>query len=168
MMIYKQRLLTTLVLSISLACYATPVLHRAYEPARVNLDILLEKQSLSVLVNLDSESIASLRKELSLDEFIAILTASNPISIPTQAAQCQLKHQQFLPQPTDNPPYTYGITGYLTYQCANPDALDQLSIQLWAILPQLKEISVWIVTDNWQGKQVLRGGNQKLKLGGPR
>ncbi|MFK0570144.1 DUF2796 domain-containing protein [Endozoicomonas sp.] len=56
------------------------------------------------------------------------------------------------------------ITGYLEYQCQNPESLTWLQFHGFKAMPGLKHASVWLISDHWQSKQQLSNNQERIQL----
>ncbi|MGI9277743.1 MAG: hypothetical protein ACR2PT_23205 [Endozoicomonas sp.] len=146
---------------------AAPVIHRAFEPARASLDISLKKQSFTLYLSLDSEAVKVLAQGEPGSQIVESLSETPELFIPDSSAQCTLEASQFMAETAEASGLSSAgqeVNGYMAFLCEKPAELDTIKVMLENALPGLREISVWVVTDNWQSKQVLRKGDQLVKM----
>ena len=146
---------------------AAPAIHRAFEPARASLDISLNELSFTLFLNLDTEAVKVLAQGEPASQIVESLSAAPKLFIPDPLAQCTLEDSQFREAATEASGLSsegQEINGYMAFLCEKPGELDTMKVMLKDVLPGLKEISAWVVTDNWQSKQILRQGDQLVKV----
>lgn len=148
-------------------------LHRAYEPASIQLDINLQQKTLSLFLSMNSEAANAITKQ-STESLLSHLNEFAPLATIPEEANCQQTQKQFLVDIVKNHSLTtessikssdrQQITGYMEYQCQNPDSLSHLQFHGFKAMPGLKHTSVWLISDHWQSKQQLSKNHQRIQL----
>ncbi|PJE79907.1 hypothetical protein CI610_01131 [invertebrate metagenome] len=140
-------------------------LHRAVEPAKVNLDINLSGQELTIFLSVAETAVPLIAPDTSIETVVTELSEHKTLFSPDAAAQCTQHSQRFfgasLPE-DDNHQEAHKTTssitpinGFVTYTCQHPKQLTYIISHLAEVLPELKETHVWLITEQWQNKQRL-------------
>ena len=148
--------LTALLITLApLGCtHAEPVLHRAVEPAQILLDVTLKENNLTLFLTIPEASTPLLTPE---KDIASLLTDSGNVWHPDPEAECSLNsHRIFRHQPGDSEKTSGGVQGFYDFECKNPHSLLSIRPALQAALPGLKQLNIWLTTDQWQNKQSLK------------
>ncbi len=145
-------------------------LHRAYEPASIQLDINLQENSLSLFISMSSEAVTAITTK-TVHSLVDQLNEFTPLAVLPEDADCKQTQKQFISEsailpsmntePHPQSTTSQQVTGYLEYECESPENLSHLKFRGFKAIPGLKHASVWLISDNWQSKQQL---NQKQKV----
>ncbi len=148
-------------------------LHRAYEPASIQLDINLQQETLSLFFSMNPEAASTITRK-PIHSLAKYLNEFSPLATLPDDAGCKQTQKQFLVEPADslsastNSPATtiiaQQITGYLEYECENPEELSYLKFRGFKAMPGLKHASVWLISDSWQSKQQLSQKQKRVQL----
>ncbi|KEI72875.1 ZrgA family zinc uptake protein [Endozoicomonas elysicola] len=148
-------------------------LHRAYEPASIQLDINLQRETLSLFLSMNPEAARTITRK-PIHSLANHLNEFSPLATLPDDAGCKQTQKQFLVEPADslspstNSPATtiisQQITGYLEYECENPEELSHLKFRGFKAMPGLKHASVWLISDSWQSKQQLSQKQKRVQL----
>ena len=147
--------------------------HRAYEPASILLDINLQRDTLSLFLSISPEAANTITK-LPLHSLARYLKEFTPLVRLPEDADCRQTQKQFLVEPV-NIPYLKAeslsansspkeISGYLEYECQNPENLSHFKFLGFEAIPDLKHTSVWLISDSWQSKQQLSQEQREVQL----
>ncbi len=134
-------------------------LHWAYEPASIQLDINLQQETLSLFLSMNSEAARAITRK-PIHSLANHLSEYTPLATLPDDAGCKQTQKRFLVEPTgSHSPSTNAIpttiisqqiTGYLEYECENPEELSHLKFLGFKAMPGLKHASVWLISDSWQ------------------
>ena len=144
---------------------ARPVVHRAVEAAQILLDITLDKENLTLYLTIPEMAVPLIGHKKNPLQMIQSLTDSAMLWQANGDAQCSLQSHRIIagePQSFDKTTLykTKGqpdgdIQGFYDFNCLNPEALTTIKPRLKNTLPGLKQLNVWLTTEQWQDKQSL-------------
>lgn len=115
----------------------------------MGLDISISGENLTLYIALKEESLSFLKRKMDSELLFGQLQNMSHFALPAPAAQCRVIDQSVHREPGR-------INGYQTFHCERPEQLRFIEVKLYEALPDLKEIDVWLTTENWQNKTVVR------------
>ena len=127
---------------------AGTVLHRAVEPAQVQLDVTMENNNLTLYLSIPLASLSFLAPDDTPQTLIDHLHRPQTHWSISKKAQCAAQNRRIFPADQD-------VQVVYEFQCQAADHLDHIRSRLQVFLPGLKQINTWVSTDNSQSKQVV-------------
>ena len=124
------------------------VLHRAVEPAQVQLDVTVENTNLTLYLSIPLASLSFLLPDETPQTLIAHLHRPQTHWSISKKAKCKAQNRRIFPADED-------VQVVYEFQCQAPDHLNHIRSRLQVFLPGLKQINTWISTDRSQNKQVV-------------
>ena len=151
-------IISSCLLLLTAGLQADSIVHRAVEPARVSLDVNLKGETLTLLVALSAHAIPFLAGEATAQDVLDQLSDFSELVDPVGDAKCEPDDFRLHTDEHNN------INGYQAMICRAPEKLEALHVNLYEALPGLQEIDVWLITDQWQNKQVIHSGDESIIL----
>ena len=124
------------------------VLHRAVEPAQVQLDVTVENKNLTLYLSIPLASLSFLSPDDTPQTLITHLQEPQTHWGISKKAQCAAQNRRIFPADQD-------VQVVYEFQCQDADHLDHIRSRLQVFLPGLKQINTWVSTDRSQNKQVV-------------
>lgn len=124
------------------------VLHRAVEPAQVQLDVTVENKNLTLYLSIPLASLPFLAPDDTPQTLIDHLHRPQMHWSISKKAQCAAQNRRIFPADDD-------VQVVYEFQCQGVDYLDHIRSRLQVFLPGLKQINTWVSTDRSQNKQVV-------------
>ncbi len=137
-------------------CFAQPVIHRAIEPAQVLLDLVLKEQNLTLYLTIPGSALPLLSSSKNNNELVNHLNETHSLWQINPEAQCTLASQRIITTPGNNQKHgNTDIQGFFDFNCQSPTAIESITPNLEKTLPGVKQLNLWLTTDDWQNKQAI-------------
>ncbi len=124
------------------------VLHRAVEPAQVQLDVTVENKNLTLYLSIPLASLSFLAPDDTPQTLIDHLHRPQTHWSISKKAKCSAQNRRIFSADED-------VQVVYEFQCQAPDHLEHIRSRLLVFLPGLKQINTWVSTDSSQNKQVV-------------
>lgn len=169
--LFRKPAVFMLTLLLSLTTYGKPVIHRAVEPAQIMLDITLKESILTLYLTIPASAYPLLVENRKQEKTVSLLAKASDLWLPDPDAECALSSQRIFyngfnvvedskaaknsKAAKDSKEAQGNIQGFYDFNCLNPMSLYAIRPNILSALPGLKQLNIWLTTDNWQNKQSL-------------
>ncbi|OED44499.1 hypothetical protein ACH42_07290 [Endozoicomonas sp. (ex Bugula neritina AB1)] len=135
-----------------------PTLHRAVEPARANIDITLNGNELVLHFSVPPESLPYILKpDNNINSVVDQLADLKGISTPDKSGLCT--HTAYQIHQIEE-----AIQGYQSFYCDEAEDLSHITLDLFKVLPSLVEADVWLITEQWQTKEIIYSTEPSISI----
>ena len=131
---------------------AQNIIHRGVEPAQAILDITLQENTLTIYMTIPNTASRTLYSRTKQSATSASLAKARTLWQLPQEAQCTLNNHRFFLKESNS----YSTYGFTDFNCLYPDAITSIKPNLHQVLPDIKQLNIWVTTDHWQSKQSIQ------------